>query len=127
MGLRGSSEYAPTGPASAWTRAPSAGTLWVHADATCVRADTGPVRADVAIYPCRNFITDASVRPSHGRSNGDRPRPRPSVRPSVPGMFKQTSYGKNYCPDIYGYPPASTFIPWMRFYPRTGFNRPRTW
>jgi hypothetical protein len=36
------------------------------------------VRTDVPIYPRGNFITDATVRPSHGQPSGHRPTVRPS-------------------------------------------------
>jgi hypothetical protein len=39
----------------------------------------GHVRTDVLIYPLDNFITDATMRSSHGRPSGHRPRRRPSV------------------------------------------------
>jgi hypothetical protein len=35
------------------------------------------VRADASVLPPCNFITDATVRPSHGRSSGHRPILRP--------------------------------------------------
>jgi hypothetical protein len=38
------------------------------------------VRADASVLPPGNFITDATVRPSHGRPSGHRPIVRPSVR-----------------------------------------------
>jgi hypothetical protein len=39
--------------------------------------------ADVSLFTPGNFITDATVRPSHGRPGGHRPSIHPSVRPSV--------------------------------------------
>jgi hypothetical protein len=53
--------------ASAWTR-------------LCPR---GPkcVCADASVLPPGNFITDATVRLSHGRPSGHRPTVRSSVRP----------------------------------------------
>jgi hypothetical protein len=38
------------------------------------------VCADASVLLLGNFITDATVRPSHGRLNGHRPTVRPSVR-----------------------------------------------
>jgi hypothetical protein len=55
----------------------------------CVRVDAlfphghTRVRADASVLPPGNFITDATMRPSHGRRSGHRPTVRPSVRPSV--------------------------------------------
>jgi hypothetical protein len=40
------------------------------------------VHADAPIYPRGNFITDATVCPSHGRPNGHCPIVHPSVHPS---------------------------------------------
>jgi hypothetical protein len=37
------------------------------------------VRADASVLPPGNFITDATVRPSHGRPCDHRPTIRPSV------------------------------------------------
>jgi hypothetical protein len=37
------------------------------------------VRTDASVLPPGNFVTDAIVRPSHGRPNGHRPSVRPSV------------------------------------------------
>jgi hypothetical protein len=37
------------------------------------------VRADASVLPLRNFITDATVRPSDGQLSGHRPIFRPSV------------------------------------------------
>jgi hypothetical protein len=39
----------------------------------------GHVRADVSVLFPGNFITDATVCPSHGQSNGHRPSVRPSI------------------------------------------------
>jgi hypothetical protein len=58
----------------------------VCADTAHVRADAGVhphgharFRADASVlFPC-NFITDALVRPSHGRLSGHHPTVRPSV------------------------------------------------
>jgi hypothetical protein len=41
------------------------------------------IRADASVLPPSNFITDATVRPSHGRPCGHRPIVRPSVCPSI--------------------------------------------
>jgi hypothetical protein len=41
------------------------------------------VRADASVLSPGNFITDATVCPSHERPNGYRPSVRASVRPSV--------------------------------------------
>jgi hypothetical protein len=41
------------------------------------------VCADAPIYPRGNFITDATVRLSHGQPSSHRPTVRPSVRPSI--------------------------------------------
>jgi hypothetical protein len=41
----------------------------------------GCVRTDARVLPPGNFITDATVRPSHGLSYGHRPIVHPSVRP----------------------------------------------
>jgi hypothetical protein len=40
----------------------------------------GCVRVDASVLPPGNFITEATVRPSHGRPSGHRPVVRPSVR-----------------------------------------------
>jgi hypothetical protein len=45
----------------------------------CVRADASCVRTDASVLPPSNFITDATVRLSHGRPSGHRPIVRPSV------------------------------------------------
>jgi hypothetical protein len=54
---------------------------------TCARTDVGwrprghtCVHADASVLCRGNFITDAIVRPSHGRLSGHRPTIRPSVR-----------------------------------------------
>jgi hypothetical protein len=51
----------------------------VHADALVSVRMHRLVRADASILPPGNFITDATVRPSHGRPNGHRPTVHPSV------------------------------------------------
>jgi hypothetical protein len=40
----------------------------------------GRVRVDASVLSLGNFITDATVRPSHGRPSGHCPSIRPSVR-----------------------------------------------
>jgi hypothetical protein len=48
------------------------------------------VRADTSILSPGNFITDATVRPSHGRPSGHHPTVRPSVRYGLcdnPGLW----------------------------------------
>jgi hypothetical protein len=55
----------------------------------CIHADRAGARADASVLPPGNFITDATVRPSHGRYSASKSRTsqrpssdRPSVRPS---------------------------------------------
>jgi hypothetical protein len=45
----------------------------------CVRADAAGVRSDASVLSPGNFITDATLRPSHRRPNGHRSIVRPSV------------------------------------------------
>jgi hypothetical protein len=45
-----------------------------------VSARTHPVRADASVLSPGNFITNATVRPNHGQSNGHRPIVHPFVR-----------------------------------------------
>jgi hypothetical protein len=73
--------------ASVRTRSCPRGRKCIRADAlvsasTSVRMQ-GRVRADASRFIPGNFITDATVRTSHGRPNGHRPSVRPSERPSV--------------------------------------------
>jgi hypothetical protein len=59
-------------------RANVASRRWVASARTrLVRADATRVRADASVLPPGNFITDATVRPSHGRPSGHRPIVRP--------------------------------------------------
>jgi hypothetical protein len=60
-------------------RAASTRTLVLSVWTCWVRADAARVRTDVPIYPRGNFITDATVRPSHGRPSSHRPTVRPTV------------------------------------------------
>jgi hypothetical protein len=41
------------------------------------------IRADASVLPLGNFITDATMRPRHGRLSGHRPTVRLYIRPSV--------------------------------------------
>jgi hypothetical protein len=53
----------------------------VCADAPCPHghwtADAGCIRADASVLSPRNFIIDATMRPSHGRLSVHRPTIRP--------------------------------------------------
>jgi hypothetical protein len=44
-----------------------------------VRVDAARVHANASVLSPGNFITDATVRPSHGRLSGHRPTVRPFV------------------------------------------------
>jgi hypothetical protein len=52
----------------------------VCADASATARTQGRVRADASLFTPGNFITDATVRLSHGWSSGHRPSVHPSVR-----------------------------------------------
>jgi hypothetical protein len=56
------------------------GSVWTQLASARLHAR---IRADSAIYPGGNFITDAIVRLSHRRPSSHRPRPRPSVHLSA--------------------------------------------
>jgi hypothetical protein len=75
---RGRASKGGRGREGAGPRRPStsARTRWVHADITRVHADS-------PISPRGNFITDTTMRPSHGQPSGHLSIVRPSVRPSV--------------------------------------------
>jgi hypothetical protein len=59
----------------------------------CVCADAAHVRADASVFPPCNFITDATVHPSHGWLSGH----RLTVRPSVIVCMTTLPPGKRYC------------------------------
>jgi hypothetical protein len=52
----------------------------VHTDVLMSAQTYRHVRADVSVLPLGNFITDATVSPSHGLPSGHHPSVRPSVR-----------------------------------------------
>jgi hypothetical protein len=52
----------------------------VRADAPCLRGRSSRLCGRECLPP-GNFITDAIVRPSHGRLSGHRPTVHPSVHP----------------------------------------------